>query len=61
MFQSDEFTLSMNLFSTTMTVLKVTYAGDCTCWVETESGDGIGLLAFEFWLGDTFKMENGVS
>jgi len=44
-----------------MAVLKVTYEGDCTCWVEAQSGDRIGLLAFEFWLGDTFKMENGFS
>ena len=51
----------MNIQATTMTVLKVTYEGDCTCWVEAQSGDRIGLLAFEFWLGDTFKMENGVS
>jgi len=56
-FQSDEVTLSMNFLSTTVTLLHVTHEGDRACWVETEPGDGIGLLTFELWLGDTFEAE----
>ena len=57
MFQSDGLTLSMNFLSTAVTFLHVTYEGDRACWVEAQSGDRIGLLTFEFWLGDTFEAE----